>query len=92
MSECRRSRGSSDSDQGEVWSHIADKMETMSVRSASHAMEDIYTSHAPRLEAYAKAIRPLDGQAAQRVSSGTSLGVSSTAGVHNHVEILASPV
>ena len=61
VSECRECRGSSDSDQGEVWSHIADKMATMSVRSASHAMEDIYTSHAPRLEAYAKAIRPVDG-------------------------------
>ena len=63
VSECRMSRGSSDSDQGEVWSHIADKMSTMNVRSASHAMEDIYTSHAPRLEAYAKAIRPVEGQA-----------------------------
>ena len=65
VSECRECRGSSDSDQGEVWSHIADKMSTMNVRSASHAMEDIYTSHAPRLEAYAKAIRPVEGRRAR---------------------------
>lgn len=63
LSASRMRCGSSDSDQGEVWSHIAAKMETMSVRSASHAMEDIYTSHAPRLEAYAKTITPVAGQA-----------------------------
>jgi len=63
VSESRMRCGSSDSDQGEVWQHISAKMEAMRVDSPSIAMEDIYTRHAPRLEEYVAAIRPLEGQA-----------------------------
>jgi hypothetical protein len=63
VSESRMCRGSSDSDQGEVWNHIADKMCAMDVSSPSSAMEDIYTRHAPRVDAFVRAIRPAEGQA-----------------------------
>ena len=63
VSECRMHRGSSDSDQGEVWHHISAKMEAMRVSSPSSAMEDIFTKNAPRLEEFVAAVRPLEGQA-----------------------------
>ena len=63
VSECRASRGTSDSDQGEVWNLIADKMASMRVESASMAMEDIFERNAPRVEEFVEAIRVVEGQA-----------------------------
>jgi hypothetical protein len=63
VSESRMRRGSSDSDQGEVWRHISSKMQAMGVESPSSAMADIYTRNAQRLEEYVAAVHTLGGQA-----------------------------
>ena len=62
VSACRVQRGSSDSDQGEVWRHISSKMRAMGVDSPSSAMADIYTRNARRLEEYVAAVPTLGGQ------------------------------
>ena len=74
VSWSRMHHGSSDSDQGEVWNLIADKMASMRVESASMAMEDIFERNAPRVEEFVEAIRVVEGQ------SGVAVGVAGGGG------------
>jgi hypothetical protein len=54
--------GAYHSDQAEVWSDIAEKAARLQARSATSAMEALYTGHAEAIDAFVAACGPVDGQ------------------------------
>jgi hypothetical protein len=54
--------GAYHSDQAEVWSGIAEKAARLEARSATSAMEALYTGHAEAIDAFVAACGPVDGQ------------------------------
>lgn len=57
VSMSMRHSGQRHSDQGEVWSQIAEKAASLGTRSATSAMSDMYHDRQPQLEDYAAALR-----------------------------------
>ena len=62
VTEARQDRGSSQSDQGEVWSDIAQMADRLSVDAPTHAMADAFEQHAPAIEDFVRAFAPVEGQ------------------------------
>jgi len=50
------------SDQAEVWSDIAEKADRLEARSATSAMEALFTGHAEAIDQFVEACRPVAGQ------------------------------
>ncbi|MDZ7752648.1 MAG: DUF6569 family protein [Gammaproteobacteria bacterium] len=62
VSASMRSSGSRRSDQGEVWSDIAEKSARMEAHSDTGAAEALYERHRESLEAFKSAFVPFEGQ------------------------------
>lgn len=62
VTEARQDRGSSQSDQGEVWSDIAMMTDRLSVDAPTHAMADAFEQHAPAIEDFVRAFAPVEVQ------------------------------
>jgi hypothetical protein len=58
VSQSMRASGGRASDQGEIWSDVAQKLASVGVQSGTHAMADAYLERGQDLEAYAAAFRP----------------------------------
>jgi len=54
--------GTYDSDQGEIWNHVNEKLFALHVRSATGSMGDAYEERAASIEDYAKALTPSERQ------------------------------
>ena len=69
VSESLRESGDRDSDQGEVWDDIGDKMASMEVDSSTDAIADAYEHFAGSVDEYVAAFRPARPRWAPALSS-----------------------
>jgi len=62
VSENMRSQGSRTSDQGEVWDHVARKLERLGATSSTSAMQKAFSSRSKSLRDHEQALKPVAGQ------------------------------
>ena len=61
------------SDQGALWSEIAEKVCDLGVDSPTHAMADIFEQSGRRIDEYLEAFRPVEGQTGAMFAIGSRL-------------------
>jgi hypothetical protein len=62
VSEAVRRTGTYDSDQGEIWEDVGNKLTSLNVRSATASMGDAYEERAASIEEYVVALKPSERQ------------------------------
>jgi hypothetical protein len=62
VSESLRRTGTYDSDQGEIWRDVYDKLSALDVRSGTASMSDAYEQRGADIEEYVKALKPAERQ------------------------------